>query len=84
MEQPVDEEPWVPPIWPRYVGIGWLAACVLGFTGLGILAIPEIGTGDGVNSEAVMGVILAVAGNVYVIPQLRNAWARLREAKEQR
>jgi hypothetical protein len=81
-QPPEDEQPWVPPVWPRYVGIGWLAFCVVGFAALGLLAIPEVSGEDGVNGEAVMGVVLAVAGTIYVVPQLRTAWARLREAKE--
>lgn len=80
MDEP--EEPWVPPVWPRYFGIAWLVLCIVGFGLLGVFATFEVRTEDGVNAEAVMGIVLAVAGVYYVIPQLRNAVAKLRETKE--
>lgn len=82
MEQPRDEEPWVPPVWPRYVGIGWLVFCVVGFALLGVLALREVSGPDGTNVEAVMGILIAAGGIYYVVPQLRNAWAKLRETRE--
>lgn len=82
-EQPEDEEAWAPPLWPRYFGVVWLALCIVGFTALALLALREVSTPDGVNAEAVMGVIIGIGGTYYVVPQLRNALTRLREAKEQ-
>ena len=70
-----DEEPWVPPLWPRYVGVVVLSLMVAGCVAMIVFGV----TGGGSDFFAA---ILGGVGLWYVGNELRSALARLRVARD--
>jgi hypothetical protein len=83
LEHPADEpapdaEPWVPPLWPRYVGVGVLAAVLVGCAAMLVLGLSDPA------GEGAFLVVLGAVGLWYVWRELTTAWRRLQEARSAR
>lgn len=81
-ETPVgDGEPdeWVPPMWPRYVGVAALSAIVVGCVVLIFIGVVAVSGGG--EATDFFALILGGVGLWYVGNELRAALVRLRAAR---
>jgi hypothetical protein len=76
---PATEEEWVPPLWPRYVGVVVLSLVLVGCVALTVHGFRAMTSGG--ESNDVFTIVLGGAGLWYVSSELKAALARLRDAR---